>query len=60
MRERFVFTTHTPVPAGNETYGVDELLAAYDDLPGRLGISPDEFVALCAARARTTLASRPA
>ena len=45
MRERFVFTTHTPVPAGNETYGVDELLAAYDDLPDRLGITPDELVA---------------
>ena len=50
VRERFVFTTHTPVPAGNETYGVDELLAAYDDLPGRLGVSPDELIALCRAR----------
>jgi starch phosphorylase len=50
VRERFVFTTHTPVPAGNETYGVDELLAAYDDLPGRLGISPEELVGLCRAR----------
>nr|MBA2383226.1 alpha-glucan family phosphorylase [Actinomycetota bacterium] len=50
VRERFVFTTHTPVPAGNETYGVDELLAAYDDLPERLGISPEELVALCRAR----------
>ena len=50
VRDRFVFTTHTPVPAGNETYGVDELLAAYDDLPGRLGISPEELVRLCRAR----------
>ena len=50
VRERFVFTTHTPVPAGNETYGVDEILAAYDDLPGRLGISGEELVALCRAR----------
>jgi starch phosphorylase len=50
VRERFVITTHTPVPAGNETYGVDELLAAYDDLPHRLGITPDRFVSLCRAR----------
>ena len=50
VRERVVFTTHTPVPAGNETYGADEILAAYDDLPGRLGVSPDAFVALCRAR----------
>ena len=50
VRERFVFTTHTPVPAGNETYGVGELLAAYDDLPARLGITPERLVSLCRAR----------
>ena len=50
VRRRFAFTTHTPVPAGNERYGFDELLAAYDDLPGRLGIDPGELVALCRAR----------
>ena len=50
VRDRFVFTTHTPVPAGNETYGVDELLAAYGDLPGRLGIDADRFVGLCRVR----------
>jgi len=26
VRQRVVFTTHTPVPAGNETYGRDEVL----------------------------------
>jgi starch phosphorylase len=50
VRDRFVFTTHTPVPAGNETYGVDEMLAAYDDLPGRLGLGVEGFVGLCRAR----------
>lgn len=50
VRERFVFTTHTPVPAGNETYGVDEVLAAYDDLPDRLGIEAGQLVSLCRAR----------
>lgn len=37
VRERFVFTTHTPVPAGNETYSRDEVLATLgrvDDLIG--------------------------
>lgn len=50
VRERVVFTTHTPVPAGNETYGVGELLRAYDDLPRRLGLAPEELVSLCRAR----------
>jgi starch phosphorylase len=50
VRRRVVFTTHTPVPAGNETYGAGELLAAYDDLPGRLGVMPDELVRLCRSR----------
>jgi starch phosphorylase len=37
VRERFVFTTHTPVPAGNETYSRDEVLATLgrvDDMVG--------------------------
>jgi starch phosphorylase len=43
---RTVFTTHTPVPAGNETYEADEFLAAYGDMPGRLGMDDDEFLGL--------------
>jgi starch phosphorylase len=46
VRERFVFTTHTPVPAGNETYGRDELLDALPDLPGRLGLDEEGFLDL--------------
>ena len=46
VRERFVFTTHTPVPAGNETYGSDELLAAVPDLPARLGLDTEAFLDL--------------
>jgi glycogen phosphorylase len=46
VRERFVFTTHTPVPAGNETYEADELLAVVPDLPGRLGVDTDTFLGL--------------
>ena len=46
VRERFVFTTHTPVPAGNEVYGRDELLAAVPDLPARLGLDDEGFLDL--------------
>jgi starch phosphorylase len=46
VRERFVFTTHTPVPAGNETYSADELLAVVPDLPGRLGVDVGTFLGL--------------
>jgi starch phosphorylase len=46
VRERFVFTTHTPVPAGNETYGREELLAAVPELPARLGLGEEAFLDL--------------
>jgi glycogen phosphorylase len=47
VRERVVFTTHTPVPAGNETYRREEFLGAFSDLPGRLGVDDEAFLALC-------------
>jgi len=47
VRERVVFTTHTPVPAGNETYRREEFLGAFGDLPARLGIDDEAFLALC-------------
>ncbi len=46
LRDRVVFTTHTPVAAGNETYARDEFLAAFGELPGRLGLDQDAFVEL--------------
>jgi starch phosphorylase len=46
LRPKVVFTTHTPVPAGNETYGREELLAAFGDLPERLGIGDEELLRL--------------
>jgi starch phosphorylase len=46
IRARTVFTTHTPVPAGNETYSPEEFLAAYGDMPGRLGMDDDAFLGL--------------
>ena len=46
-RSRIVFTTHTPVPAGNETYPPEQFLDAYGDLPGRLGVEPGRLLDLC-------------
>ena len=46
VRERFVFTTHTPVPAGNETYGRDELSEALPDLHERLDLDEEAFLGL--------------
>jgi starch phosphorylase len=47
VRRRVVFTTHTPVPAGNERYTREELLGAFSDLPPRLGIDDEAFLGLC-------------
>jgi glycogen phosphorylase len=47
VRQRVVFTTHTPVAAGNETYAREEFLGAFSDLPGRLGIDDETFLGLC-------------
>ena len=46
-RERCVFTTHTPVPAGNETYDTASFLDAFAELPPRLGIAGERFLDLC-------------
>ena len=46
VRERLVFTTHTPVPAGNEVYGRDELLAALPELPHRLDLDEETYLGL--------------
>jgi len=45
-RQRVVFTTHTPIGAGNEHYGQDEILQLLGHLPGELGIDPATFLAL--------------
>jgi len=45
VREQVVFTTHTPVPAGNETYARDELLGALGRI-GDLAGDREQFVAL--------------
>jgi glycogen phosphorylase len=50
-RSRCVFTTHTPVPAGNETYAPSQFLDAYRHLAERLQISETELLDLCRTRA---------
>jgi starch phosphorylase len=44
-RERFVFTTHTPVPAGNETYDPDVFFSVLGRSIDEMGISRDELSA---------------
>ncbi|HET9037349.1 MAG TPA: alpha-glucan family phosphorylase, partial [Myxococcaceae bacterium] len=45
-RQRVVFTTHTPIPAGNEHYGQEEILQLLGHLPAELGLEPARFFAL--------------
>ncbi len=45
-RARTVFTTHTPVPAGNDSYAPEEIESALGALAGELGCESAELVAL--------------
>jgi starch phosphorylase len=45
-RARTVFTTHTPVPAGNDTYAPCEIEEALGNLATELGATPAELLAL--------------
>lgn len=45
-RSRTVFTTHTPVPAGNDTYAPDEVAAAVGRLADEAGLGADGLIAL--------------
>ncbi len=45
-RQRTVFTTHTPVAAGNETYSREALIGALEGLLAQLGIDPEVVVRL--------------
>jgi glycogen phosphorylase len=58
VRERFVFTTHTPVPAGNETYERGELLSVLGRVPATLGFDQEELLRL--GRIRPDDADEPA
>ncbi len=45
-RRRTVFTTHTPVPAGNETYPGEQMRAMLGSLPSELGVEPEQVLDL--------------
>jgi starch phosphorylase len=45
-RARTVFTTHTPVPAGNDSYPPEQATAAVQGLARELGVAPSELIAL--------------
>ncbi|MGA2926867.1 MAG: DUF3417 domain-containing protein, partial [Solirubrobacteraceae bacterium] len=55
-RRRTVFTTHTPVGAGNETFPRQQLLGAIGGLVAELGVDPDSSCG-SGATAPTTTAS---
>ncbi|MGZ4289789.1 MAG: alpha-glucan family phosphorylase [Gaiellaceae bacterium] len=46
IRRSTVFTTHTPVPAGNEVFGEDLVLRYVGDLAHSAGLSDDQLLAL--------------
>jgi starch phosphorylase len=40
VRRRTVFTTHTPVPAGNDTYPAEQMAEVLDGIAAELGVDP--------------------
>ena len=46
VRQRFVFTTHTPVEAGNETYSAEEMLAVFPNVATQLGTDWESLLGL--------------
>ena len=44
VRQRTVFTTHTPVPAGNDTYPAAQMAEALAGIASEMGVDPDELV----------------
>src|SRR6478672_7020968 len=46
VRRSTIFTTHTPVPAGNEVFGDDLVLRYVGELAARAGLTNEELLAL--------------
>lgn len=46
VRVSTIFTTHTPVPAGHDSFHVDLFRHYMDSFPGRIGLNWDEFMNL--------------
>jgi starch phosphorylase len=56
-RDRFAFTTHTPVPAGNETYEADQFFSVLGRAIDQMGLSREEVSAV--SRVDPTSTSEP-
>ncbi len=50
VRDRCVFTTHTPVPAGHDVFSADLMDSFFANYWGQLGLSREQFLALGARR----------
>jgi len=50
VRDRCVFTTHTPVPAGHDVFSRDLIESYFSRYWTKLGLSEDQFMALGARR----------
>lgn len=50
VRDRCVFTTHTPVPAGHDVFSADLMDSFFAQYWGQLGLSREQFLALGARR----------
>lgn len=46
VRQRLVFTTHTPVPAGNETYSADEIRTVFPNVAKEMGVDIENLLRL--------------
>jgi starch phosphorylase len=45
-KQRTIFTTHTPVPAGNDTYPAHQVESVLAHIAGTLGVDASEIIAL--------------
>ena len=59
-RQRTVFTTHTPVAAGNETYSREDVIGTLGDLMAELGVDPEVIAAAGPSPPRGRCESRSA
>jgi starch phosphorylase len=50
VRDRSIFTTHTPVPAGHDVFSADLIDSFFANYWGELGLSREQFLALGARR----------
>ncbi|MCL2335500.1 MAG: alpha-glucan family phosphorylase, partial [Endomicrobia bacterium] len=60
VKKGCVFTTHTPVPAGNEMFTTDLVLKYFEPMYKKLGLTTEQFLALGAFPVKDIKTSSPA